>query len=628
MNLTLRLGQTVTPFGVGAIYDVLGQSLIACDITYWKASGRRLHAPRLTTKLGLDELRSAPSSVSLFGGAERWDQAVPYARFPKWLFCSQCRGMYRWGPSREQEHQGRAPQCLQRKCRGRRLTPMRFIAACKLGHAMDVPWFEWAHSKAKTPAQKQCASRSRLTFRASGGGTSGLESLWINCHACDSSRSLAGITRPDALADVEGFECEGRQPWQPVGARSDCLLDDEPVIPLVVQRGAGNAYFAHIESALDIPPWSDYGDDDQADIRAVTSHAQWQALRQLAPANPAWEVLVNMIAAGVGLESGTVDEIARAELFGDEAEAEADTAHGTADVRGALLAEEWEAFLQPDRQDQDPRDRFVIRTVALLPQHAAPFPEPHAAVAQLIGRTVIATRLREVKALRGFSRLDTTYRVSPDLRRGGEQTWLPAIEVFGEGIFFTLAEDRLQIWESRRDVTLRAEKLESRRAISFQGQTFLKSAATPRLILVHTLAHVLLRQLAFECGYASASLRERLYVSERESGPPRAGVLIYTAAGDSEGSLGGLARQGEPPRLVETLVAALTEAAWCSTDPVCLESEGQGVAAMNLAACHACALVAETSCTHFNSLLDRELLVGALGYFAAVPQAGLEAAVM
>ena len=74
--------------------------------------------------------------------------------------------------------------------------------------------------------------------------------------------------------------------------------------------------------------------------------------------------------------------------------------------------------------------------------------------------------------------------------------------------------------------------------------------------------------------------------------------------------MGGLVRQGEPDRLPETLMRALRRAQWCSSDPVCIESKGQGTDNSNLAACHACTLVSETSCEEGNRMLDRAMVVG------------------
>ena len=88
------------------------------------------------------------------------------------------------------------------------------------------------------------------------------------------------------------------------------------------------------------------------------------------------------------------------------------------------------------------------------------------------------------------------------------------------------------------------------------------------------------------------------------------GILIYTASGDSESTMGGLVRQGRPSRFEATLRRGFRAASWCSSDPVCIESAGQGADNANLAACHGCVLVPETSCEEGNRLLDRAILVG------------------
>jgi hypothetical protein len=119
-----------------------------------------------------------------------------------------------------------------------------------------------------------------------------------------------------------------------------------------------------------------------------------------------------------------------------------------------------------------------------------------------------------------------------------------------------------------------------------------------------------MNQLTYECGYSSAALRERLYISGGET--PMAGILIYTAAGDAEGTMGGLVRMGKHDYFEPTLLTAIEAARWCSADPVCMEigQSGQGPDSCNLAACHSCALVPETACEEFNRFLDRGLVIG------------------
>ena len=133
---------------------------------------------------------------------------------------------------------------------------------------------------------------------------------------------------------------------------------------------------------------------------------------------------------------------------------------------------------------------------------------------------------------------------------------------------------------------------------------------TPKQMLIHTFSHLLINELVYECGYGSASLRERLYCADGSN--PMSGLLIYTAAGDSEGSMGGLVEMGKPGKLENVIAKALERASWCSSDPLCIESSGQGPDNCNLAACHSCALIPETSCEEQNRLLDRGVVLGTI----------------
>jgi hypothetical protein len=224
-------------------------------------------------------------------------------------------------------------------------------------------------------------------------------------------------------------------------------------------------------------------------------------------------------------------------------------------------------------------------------------------------------KLRETRALVGFCRLlpddsRTDAQRIADLRLDGGINWLPAITVRGEGIFLTLDDSKLEEWAPR--VTERVGKLEKLGNAARIKRRQSSRVLSPKFVLLHTLAHLLINQLSFECGYGSSSLRERLYCDAKQVDSPMNGLLIYTASGDSEGTLGGLVRQGGPGRLEHVLIRALRSAQWCSSDPVCGESSGQGPDSCNLAACHGCALLPETSCEESNRLLDRILVVGSL----------------
>ena len=126
--------------------------------------------------------------------------------------------------------------------------------------------------------------------------------------------------------------------------------------------------------------------------------------------------------------------------------------------------------------------------------------------------------------------------------------------------------------------------------------------------MLHAFSHALVRQLTLECGYSTASLRERLYVSEGENG--MAGILIYTATSDSDGTLGGLQRRATEDLMSPTIIGALRSIQWCSSDPLCISGETGSQDSHSVAACHSCMLLPETSCEHHNRFLDRALLTG------------------
>jgi hypothetical protein len=251
--------------------------------------------------------------------------------------------------------------------------------------------------------------------------------------------------------------------------------------------------------------------------------------------------------------------------------------------------------------------------------HAVP-----AALSQWFSHLVRVVRLREVSALKGFTRIhppgdpESPNYAQLSLRGLG---WLPAIEVRGEGIYLELSSDSLARWETQAGVVERIRALDQRYQADWKqrfGEEKPPRPITPRRVLVHTFAHALMRQLTLDCGYSSTALRERLYVDHGDA--QMAGLLIYTATTDDDGTLGGLQREGMPERMERTIQAAIQAQAWCSSDPLCIEDLLVGEAGMSLAACHACVLSPETSCEAFNQFLDRARLVGvpadpSLGFF-------------
>ena len=579
-NRTMRRSHTISPFGVGAICNLGKESFVIMDIEKWGPFGRRIEHIPLQRTLQVSGFREAED-------LRYTSRKLPVFRFPRWLFCNRCRRMVFLSRGAED---GSEPTCPD--CKGRRiLVPMRFVLVCSNGHLDDVPWKRWAHSRTNDLRQRQCQVDD-LEF-LSDARSAGLDSLSVRCRVCSATRTLAGINSADAMQTI-GVRCWGTQPWEWSNDPTAC---DQ--VPRVIQRGAGDLYFAHVTTGLDIPPFSDFDVHSESAVR-IRAHQ----LFPFVSSNPKGD-LADQLISTIARVCNTDDNEVRTLV---DREARLYSGQAPELVPHNLEEEEYRAFLTPNFKPH-PRNRFITEHVSLTSRTGS----LDEAFTSHIDTLVIGTKLRLVRALSGFSRYEQNRTIPADLGRG--QDWLPAIEVFGEGIFLRLNEQRLCNWETQPFVQSRVAPLAGRKAQSFLGRHLAKPSA--RFVLLHTLSHLLIRQLAYECGYTSACLSERLYVSEAtDDNRGMAGLLIYTADGDSEGTLGGLARQGRLDRLMPTLLAALQGAQWCSLDPVCGERSSQGFDGLNLAACHACALVSETSCGYFNCLLDRSLVIGEHGFFS------------
>jgi hypothetical protein len=238
----------------------------------------------------------------------------------------------------------------------------------------------------------------------------------------------------------------------------------------------------------------------------------------------------------------------------------------------------------------------------------------------LIEAVVIVRRLREVRAIAGFTRIDSPFDLLADedeqraqyriqALSSSELYWRPAVELRGEGIFIQLSERAVSKWEQLPAVVERSVAMaQIHRA--WRRDHELPAADYPgaRFVLLHSLAHMLIQGLALDCGYSSTSIRERIYASSSDK-DPIAGILLYTATPDSDGSLGGLADKGQPERLEVLLRDAFERARFCSSDPLCGHSAPGEMGRLNGAACHACLFASETSCERANSYLDRAHVV-------------------
>jgi hypothetical protein len=587
---TVRAGQLIAPFGPGAVIDLGAESLVCVDISRWpRGECPVIQDNPLRMVLGLD-VRSPPSP-------DRAGQ-IPFARFPRWLFCPNCRRLYHYTAQDDRASGDAEPRCSEEACNGVTLAAMRFVAACDHGHLQDVDWYRWAHRNSQVSSTGQCSRQTAvLYFRTTGASGGDFNAMEIECSACGGRNTFEGLTQGPYV-----FGCAGRQPWE--NRRDEKCNAGARVYP----RAASNVYYPQTRSAIDIDAASGEGVVDR-----IQGLKQWlleqpdigtfRGMRGLFPAGIPQQLYQRLAQEAVrkfGIdEQDALTEISRAINRPDIQCEVSPTSEPNDQSQHGILRREW-APLSRVTAVSTRNLRTTVPSIDLV------WPAPFTHIFEQI---TLIERLREVRALIGFRRVRPdvgSIEVPVDL--GAGEGWLPGVEAFGEGIFIKFREDTLASWEkSVGGIRLRKTR-ELSDACAKWGRNPAEVYSSPRFIALHTFAHGFIRRLAFDAGYSSASIRERIYCDLPPS--PSAGVLIYTSEGDSEGSLGGLVRQGEPERLLGTIRRTMADLSWCSADPVCSELESQGIDGLNAAACHACCLVSETSCAYNNSLLDRRLLIG------------------
>lgn len=587
---TINLSQSVTTFGVGALIEVRSQqgrrtrtaSAIISGLDMWREDKLAIIAePDLCRLLGVTELKAPPAEIS--------GLALPARRFPRWLECNQCHRLGIVGKQFDERPDG-IPVCSSNDCQGWG-SPTRLLSVCyshEEGHHCsdyhidDFPWVYWAHKNTK----KGICGAPRLRIITVGDKT-GLDGLSVIC-ACGADNPLKGALGDKALGHIP---CKGNQPW--LGMSDACTRNLRALL-----RGASNVYFPVTASTISIPP-------NSSRLMQLLNSTRFSAIvtlyrlgRQMASET------AGHLSTFPDFSAFSPQKIENALVSFNQVGSSRSEQERKREEREALIAD----YPDPANEENDPHDDFEVEIVGGDALDAV-----CDGLFVFINTVSLVHRLREVIAFRGFTRLESsittnrfTQRCAPIARE--RKSWLPAIENRGEGIYIELNNATLTEWEQQPDVTRRIGLLmQNYQRSSLEGAQEGGYQPDTRLVLIHTLSHLLIRQLSLECGYASASLKERIYCS-----PEYCGVLISTSSAASDGTLGGLVRQGKPSNFASTLINALQSAAWCSSDPLCLDSEGQGTEALNLAACHACTLISETSCELRNVFLDRALVIGTL----------------
>lgn len=526
--------------------------------------------------------------------------------FPRWAVCyaAGCKTLVEMGMS--DTKRPFCPKCLETKKKKVETVQVNFVIACEAGHLGEFPWIQWVHKSLDL-----VCSNPKVTLASKGSGD--LRGQVINC-LCGAKRTLANtsdasemklggdeVERSTFLSmnlDKSGapFLCSGDQPWLRQNDPDGCGL---PV--RMILRNSNNIYYGSIESSILVPvvngALAELVDLLKTDNKIGTIRSK--LLKHGFDYAKVAQMILDVIQEEryVGFSAQQIAEA----LEAAEPKPSSSVLDGQESEAGETIfdrAHEWDALLHP-RESED----LVVRDTEFK---TGDIPG--------ISKINAIPRLKETRALKGFSRIKPVVVDASTGReqfrrksRGPETNWFPAVRNVGEGIFLSFDLEEMTVWENQPALKTRIGAIEAR--LLLNGMANPSKPVTPRLVLLHTLAHLLIQELVIECGYTSASLRERIFSTE-----DTAGLLIYTASPDADGTMGGLVEMADLQTFQRVFEAAVQGATWCSNDPVCMElgSHGQGTHGTNLAACHSCCLLPETSCEMFNQALDRAVIVGDL----------------
>ncbi len=597
----IRQSQLVTTFGPGAMVDLVDRAVVIGGLDHWAwpdgkwvalddARLRRSLLPRLRAlhpdldlansdyfrKPPEGEMRAASPSVG-----------VRALEFPKWFVCQGCQRLARAGDQFELHKSRYRHQCAGNKVS--RAVPVRFVAACVRGHLMDFPWRPFAHRERK---EGIC---DRPDLRLEEGATGDLARIRIRCMNCGASQSMSSARAPL-------YPCDGDRPW--LGGRA-ANEDCDQKLELLV-RTASDAYFSQVVSALRLPPA-----EESPLSRRVREDEVWRLVQKVKNVEQL-QILIELQDTLAGAFKGYDPPAVLAAIDAHRSERSEETER-------PLRTVEFERIVSaPDEQPGNEPDVGCQFAAFRVPLSRIDLPRG-------VRGLIVIPEMREIRVQVSFSRLDSIssnlqgefdfervkHKPAALMLPTGNQKWLPAAEVRGEGIFLELDEDAVQAWERRLAVADRARLL--MRAYEAEGRGEFPGV---RFYLLHTVSHLLLTAISLECGYAASAIRERIYsqAGARPGEPAMAAVLLGTGTTGSEGTLGGLVEEGRHVR--HHLREAWDLGRLCSNDPVCAAHDPAHASSDRRsegAACHGCLYIAECSCEWQNRFLDRALLVPTIG---------------
>jgi len=598
----LRPSQLLFTYGVGAIVDLPYISAMVMGLEDWEINySREIGENRLLQAVkkeeGLQKVSRflAPPASADQDNPESFDQnvlvGVPVAAFPRWMVCPRCRflGTVENGPFQLKldPYRPDRTQYVHNNCTGTRgkspvAVPARFLVACQNGHMDDFPWAHFVHNQ-KDGEETNCPYILRLKELSPSGEAATIQ---VECITCGKRRRMSEAFGREGSNNLP--PCQGHRPHLRDYEEKECGLPSR-----AISLGASNSWFPVILSALSVPVSSASKLE-----QLVTEY--WHVLKETENSREvkfARKPLVQLA------------EYSDAEIWETVEKTKATLNTTISADSGNLKAPEWKVITRP-------------HTVPATRDFEATVVSPPDGFQDKIKQVVLVERLREVQVLTAFTRIESpsnytnVEEIPPDFKVPISRlppTWIPAAEVRGEGLFIEFKEETITKWLEREavqkhDAYFRQANRKWRRARKLEPAD--ANYAGMRYILLHSFSHALMRQLALECGYSAASIRERIYSLEpTDQDGPMAGILLYTAASDSEGTLGGMVGLGKPEELARHIDGALEHMQLCASDPLCAEHAGDMGETLHGAVCHACLFSPETSCERGNKYLDRSVLV-------------------
>lgn len=577
MTIEARGSQLLSCWGPGSIIPLPGDKMaVVTDPSLWVYEDIQQHEivdSRMCNRLGIQHLYSPPGKGSSAGVKVNW--------FPKYAYCSSCLeiqpvvagiGMEVRQKCRKLQGYGAGNSCARST-----MIPLRLVLACKAGHLSSLDYYALFRRNVNNGCKHDI-----LRFRPAASAEPFMAR--IECHSCMEHRLIVQLT------NITGNDCSGEKPWLELinGQYAiDTNCKEKSNLYLI---GSSALHYATQMASVYIPDTLPMITDTvRRSVDNLTNEhgMPLEEIRKILPSNPKLSnfppMLVRQVISFV-LDSAdcVTEQLNEIEYRRQEHDFFLGIQDGQYPVNEA----------RPDIVAKS-----IDFTESLLHTY--------------FSRVLVLEKLRETRVFTGFSRLaQDAQLIRPTTALFKQDSWLPAVTQATEGILFFFRDEAINSWMKNSTIST-YRTIINKCKFTTKGERW-----NPKYFLLHSFSHAMIDAVADESGYPASSLRERIYCDGDNGGNMHA-VLIYVTSGDSQGALGGLVRTAKNsenlPRILKT---AMHRAAWCSADPVCGSSEGQGSNNTNLAACHYCILLPETSCECFNKFLDRNAMIDENdGYF-------------